>query len=103
MEKSLFALSLGLAGLLAAPTPAPAQPQCAAHDAIAVELAAKYGEARQSMGLAADATVMELYASLETGTWTLTVTLPDGVTCLVAAGSNFQTVSVQEPAKGNPA
>lgn len=102
MEKTLFALSLGLAGLLI-PTPAPAQPQCAAHDAVVAQLAAKYGEARQSMGLAADATVMELYASRETGTWTLAVTLPTGLTCLVAAGSNFETLPAEAPARGNPA
>lgn len=91
MERTLFALSLGLAGLILAPLPTQAQPQCAKHQAVADELASKYGEKRHSMGLAANSTVMELYASLETGTWTMTVTMPDGMTCLVAAGDNFKT------------
>lgn len=100
MERTLFALSLGLAALLLAP-PARAQPSCAAHQTIADQLATRFGETRHSMGLAADATVMELYASRDTGTWTLTVTLPNGLTCLVAAGDHFETIPT--PASGNPA
>lgn len=85
----IFALTLN---------PAHAAPQCGNHDDIAATLATKYGEALQSIGLAQDGTVMELYASPEAGTWTLTVTLPTGQTCLVAAGRGFQTVKPGEPA-----
>ena len=55
------------------------------------------------IGLARDNTVMELYAAADTGTWTLTVTLPSGLTCLVAAGDNFETTADTLPAKGDPA
>ncbi len=103
MEKPLFALSLGLAGLLIAPGTGHTQPQCAAHQTVADQLATQFGEAKRSMGLASNATVMELYASSDTGTWTMTITLPDGMTCLVAAGDNFETVPVQLRAKGDPA
>jgi hypothetical protein len=92
MERTLFALSLGLAGLILAPVPGHAEPQCATHQAVAEKLASQYGKKRHSMGLAANSTVMELYASLETGTWTMTVTMPNGMTCLVAAGDNFTTI-----------
>ena len=103
MERTLFALSLGLAGLIMAPGVVRAAPQCAAHQTVLDQLATQFGEARHSIGLARDNTVMELYASPETGTWTLTVTLPNGTTCLVAAGDNFETVQDALPAKGDPA
>lgn len=102
MDRTLFALSLGLAGLILLPLPLHAAMQCAPHDTVATNLATSFGEARRSIGLAQDNTVMELYAS-ETGTWTLTVTLPTGMTCLIAAGSHFETVIAPLPAKGNPA
>lgn len=102
MDRTLFALSLGLAGLMLLPLPAHAGVQCAPHDTVATNLATSFGEARRSMGLAQDNTVMELYAA-ESGTWTLTVTLPNGMTCLVAAGTSFEATADTLPAKGNPA
>lgn len=103
MDRTFFALSLGLAGLLLVPTLGRASPtQCSAHDTVAAELARQFSEQPHAIGLAQDATVMELYAS-DKGTWTLTVTLPNGMTCLVAAGDNFETVDPTRVAKGDPA
>ena len=53
----------------------------------------EYGEQARAMGLAQDNTVMEVYASEESGTWTLTVTMPNGLTCLVASGKSFETIA----------
>ena len=39
-----------------------------------------------------DAYVVEVFASDESGTWTIVITLPNGMTCLVAAGNAFQDV-----------
>ena len=102
MDRTLFALSLGLAGVILLPLPVHAAAQCAPHDKVSAELAAKFDEQPSSMGLAQDNTVMELYASAK-GTWTLTATLPSGLTCLVAAGQDFETVTQTQPAKGDPA
>ena len=41
--------------------------------------------------------LVETFASAETGTWTITVTMPTGVTCLVASGQAFETASVALP------
>lgn len=103
MDRTLFALSLGLAGLILYPGPLHAAAQCAAHDEVSAQLAKQFGEQPSSMGLAQDNTVMELYSSAENGTWTITVTLPNGMTCLVAAGQNFETVDQTKVAKGDPA
>lgn len=103
MERTLFALSLGLAGFFLLPAAGRAAPQCAGHDVVAKSLADQFGEVRRSIGLAQDNTVMEVYAADDTGTWTLTVTLPTGMTCLVAAGNNFEMTADTLPAKGDPA
>lgn len=103
MPRLLFALSLGFAAVILVAQNALAAPQCAERPQVLETLAQKYGETRRSMGISADQTVMELFASTESGSWTLTVTLPTGMTCLVAAGQNFETVAEELPAKGDPA
>lgn len=105
MKHQLFALSLGFGGLILATHHAFAAtpPQCAARDAVVGELASRYGESRHGIGLAANNAVMELFASDETGTWTITVTTASGLTCLVASGENFETLAEELPATGKGA
>lgn len=107
MTRMMFALSLGLAALIPALHPTRAQsqtgPACAARAMVIDTLARKYGETRRSIGLAGNNTVMELYASAETGSWTIAVTRPDGLTCLMASGQGFETMVAETPAKGDPA
>ena len=45
--------------------------------------------------------VMELFDSDDTGTFSLLATLPDGRSCLIAAGDNFATLAPESP--GDPA
>ena len=65
---------------------------CGARGAVIDTLAERYGESRQSIGMAPEGRVVEVFASLETGTWTITVTLPNGMTCLVASGDAFEVL-----------
>ncbi len=104
MKHYFFALSLGFAGLIFATEQAFAEGrmQCAKRDAVLAKLATGYGEVRQSIGLASGNAVMELFASADSGTWTITVTLPNGMTCLVASGQSFEEVAEELPAAGNP-
>jgi hypothetical protein len=103
MSQQMFALSFGLAAMLAAADIAHGAPQCDSRDAVTALLADRYGETRRSVGIAGQAAVMELFASDETGTWSITMTMPDGLMCLMASGSNFETVAEELPAKGDPA
>ncbi|RYI15405.1 MAG: hypothetical protein EON48_11210 [Acetobacteraceae bacterium] len=98
----MFALSLGLAGMLAAAQIAHGAPQCDTREAVTALLADRYNETRRAIGIAGQSAVMELYAANETGTWSITITLPEGQMCLVASGSNYETVA-ETPAKGDPA
>lgn len=82
--------------LLLAPLASHAQGQnCGNRDLVVERLTEKYGESRQSIGMAPKGRVVEVFASLETGTWTITVTMPNGITCLVASGQSFE--KVEEP------
>jgi hypothetical protein len=49
------------------------------------------------MGLGAQGAVMEVFASLTSGSWTITVTLPDGLTCLIASGQAFEAMAEHLP------
>ena len=91
-------LRLSVAALLAAPfivaTPASAQMYCSDRASIIEQLENRYGETRQSMGLQQGRGLVEVWASEETGTWSIVVTSPQGVTCLMAAGEAFQEDTV---------
>lgn len=76
---------------------------CGPRDAVIDRLAAGYGETRQSIGVGANNAVVEVFASEETGTWTITVTTPNGMTCLVASGQHFEALSEDLPAQGDDA
>ncbi len=82
--------------IVAACTPAHAAPQCDGRDAVVALLADRYGENRQSVGIAGEAAIMEVYANDETGTWSITMTLPDGRMCLMASGVGYE-VDVEHP------
>lgn len=103
VNQMMFALSLGIGGMVLAADIARGQTQCAARDRVLVFLAERYGETRHVVGIAGEGAVMELFAADDTGTWTITVTLPDGQMCLVASGSDYESVTEDLPAKGTPA
>lgn len=94
MKRNLFLLSFGIGAMLLAANHANAQARnCAEHGTVVARLAEHYGESRQSIGLGHDNTLVEVFASMDTGSWTITVTTPGGPTCLVAAGQAFQQLN----------
>lgn len=101
---TLFALSLGFAGLILATHAGYGQttPDCAPRAQVLAVLADRFQETRRGMGLAGPQQVVELFASGATGSWTLTVTLPDGRMCLIAAGQAWEGVA-DPPPMGDPA
>lgn len=97
MKQQILALGLGVSAsfgaiLLSAGQLAAQNNNCAERPRVLERLSDTYGETRQSIGLAANNQVVEIFASEESGSWTITVTLPNGMMCLVAAGQNFEHV-----------
>ena len=103
MSQQMFALSFGLAAVLAATQIAHGAPQCDTRDRVVALLADRFGETRHAIGIAGETAVMELFAAEATGTWSITLTLPDGRMCLMASGTNYEPVAEELVAKGDPA
>lgn len=93
MIKFLAMFAQGLAAtvsLIATGADAQNARNCAPRDQVVTRLAEGYGETRQSIGLGANNSVIEVFASDESSTWTITMTAPNGITCLIASGQAFE-------------
>ncbi|MEM7545462.1 MAG: hypothetical protein AAF367_08005 [Pseudomonadota bacterium] len=96
--KEAFKNSVAIAGAMtsaalmigAAPVANAQGAMCGKRDDVIAQLQTVHGESRTSVGLQRNAQVMETYANRETGSWTIIVSLPSGMACLVAAGEAFQ-------------
>tara|TARA_B100000315_G_C14532197_1_gene566748 strand:+ start:1171 stop:1473 length:303 start_codon:yes stop_codon:yes gene_type:complete len=51
----------------------------------------KYSEKPVSIGLASNGAVLEVFAS-EAGTFTIVMTYPNGISCLIVAGENWENM-----------
>ncbi len=99
LRKTVLLASIPLAALaIGSSTPANAGPErqavCGARAQVMTTLDGKFSEKPVSMGLAANGTVVEVLNSPD-GTWTIVMTTPGGVTCLLAAGDHWQDVPEQ--------
>lgn len=102
MRKLALIAATALAFVL--PMAASAQNQnCAPREVVVERLADRYGESRQAIGLGSNNAVVEVFANTEGGSWTITVTMPNGITCLVASGQAYENVNetLPEP-QGDP-
>ena len=90
-------LLLSAALTLIASTASSQGSSCANREMIVDRLQSKYGESRQSAGLNQNNGMVEVFASTETGTWTILVTMPNGMSCLMAAGKAWQNVTEAAP------
>ena len=92
------ALVLGIG----AAVPAVAYQQiCAPRSGMVDTLADKYRESLQSMGLTSDNKIVEVFASPETGTWTIIISSAAGMACVVASGQAFALFSDGLPKPGD--
>ena len=68
------------------------QAVCGARDEIVSRLENGYQETASGAGpIVGGGAVIELYTS-DAGTWTLVLTQPNGVSCLIAVGKNWETL-----------
>lgn len=66
-----------------------AQAVCAARQDMVDNLKQTYGEQQSSVGISRNGAMVEVFTS-PTGTWTIIITRPNGVSCLAATGQNWQ-------------
>ena len=85
MNVFMFALFL-----LAMALPVAAE-NCAQRDAVATYLGDKFQESRTGAGFQDGAGIVEVWASPD-GTWTILLTRADGISCILAAGTHWQSM-----------
>jgi hypothetical protein len=67
-------------------------PACVKRTDLIKHLESKYHEAPAAVGLADNGALLEVFASKAGETWTVTVTMPNGISCMVATGQQWQDV-----------
>ena len=87
----------GLAYLAAAliPTSAAAQQLCDQRGKVLTQLERKYGEVPVAIGVA-DGSLVELLTTKDGMTWTIILTSPQGLSCLIASGEGWRPLERAE-------
>lgn len=83
------------------PSDAPTVPMCGEYDQLRSYLADEFNEQPTSSGLADDGTIMQVFASMSAGTWTMVSVQADGTACVLATGQAWQQEAFAR--KGEPA
>ncbi len=92
LRSMIFILGVTLVGLQA--SPASAEQVCGERTKLMTSLGENYAEAPVAMGLTSAGAVIEVLTS-PTGSWTFLVTHPNGLTCMVASGENWETLPMK--------
>ena len=100
MDKTL--IGLALAASLTLPGLGHAQTNCAMRDKVVMRLADTYGEQFSGGGLRDAKSVFEVWISEIDGTWTILMTRADGVSCVMASGTNWRKGLGEVPLMGVP-
>ncbi len=85
-------------GTLALAPPVQAQALCAERSVITDRLESRFHETYQGGGLQSTTSLVEIWSSDETGTWTLLLSRADGTSCVIASGQNWQFDQTEEVA-----
>ncbi len=67
--------------------------ECGTHDKVIAFLGKKYKEQVAAMGLVSNKGFMQLFVA-DTGTWTVLLTTPEGISCIVAAGDSYEKAPI---------
>jgi hypothetical protein len=74
--------------------PVLAQQNCAERAVVIQRLTEAYGEGQLGAGLQQN-TIVEVWVSDETGTWSALQTRPDGTSCIVASGTDWRAGEIK--------
>ncbi len=84
---------IGAAALLAIGSAA-AQTPWIDRDTVVDRLGTEYAEQPTAMGLASNGGVIELFTAADGATWTLVLTMPNGLSTFIAAGEAWTAVPI---------
>jgi len=89
------------ASLVAFSTTAQAQMQCSKHGEVLGKFADTYKESPVAGGLTQDGRLLQVLSSGDDGTWTIVLSKPDGITCVIMAGEAWRKLNLK-PAATEP-
>lgn len=101
MYKHLLGTGLGI-GFIVASLPAQAA-NCAKREMVVKRLQSHYSESFAGGGLQASRStqsVVEVWASEKTGTFTVILTTPEGLSCIVATGTDWHQAHLLDEPEG---
>ena len=90
-------VGLAAACLAATATAGSAQTACLTRDKMVDLLGGRYSEQRVAVGLENSGRLFEVFATDDGSTWTMVITTPDGASCVVAAGLEWQAPEGEQP------
>jgi hypothetical protein len=95
----LYLITAVLAGMLGvmpafaqAPPATAVAPACHSHADLAKMLSQKFAEQPSALGVQANGHLVEVFVSNEGTSWTIVVTRPDGWSCIVAVGEDWESL-----------
>lgn len=92
------AVGVLLVGLVSGvPSSAAAQTVCAEHAEVVKQLGKQHAETPVALGLSANGGVVEVFSTKDGSTWTMVITMPNGVTCMMAAGESWEAFPAKLP------
>jgi len=68
------------------------QQRCTQRPNIVGHLAKKFSESPVAIGLSSSGGIIEVFSSEQGGSWTIIITMPDGNSCLMAAGEYWERI-----------
>jgi hypothetical protein len=71
-----------------------AHPACSSHGDVVKMLDQQFSEVPTAVGLQANGHLLQVFAAKDGSSWTIVTTRPDGTSCLVAVGHDWELMPV---------
>ena len=88
----LGAVALAVALVVGFRATASAQSLCTTRAQVTKQLDSRYSEAPVAIGLSRNGGVVEVLSTSDGSTWTMIITMPDGTSCMMAAGEAWENL-----------
>lgn len=88
----LGATALAVALVVGFRATASAQSLCTTRAQVTKQLDSRYSEAPVAIGLSRNGGVVEVFSTSDGSTWTMIITMPDGTSCMMAAGEAWENL-----------
>jgi hypothetical protein len=95
--RALAAALIATGAHIATAAPGFAQVPCLPHQQLVEMLDARYSEHRIGAGLENGGAMFEVFATADGSTWTMVVTTPNGASCVIAVGMEWQSPETEQP------